>query len=97
MVLGYKPAKLRVREPLPVYPSHFTHAAAESSNLPKAGDHLPARPHWAPSSLFGFKIEGVQRNVFLLFAFFMESNVSYNQIDFFFFCRVLKMYHCIYM
>lgn len=72
MVLGYKPAKLRVREALPVCPSRLTHVAAESSNRPNAGDadHSPARPHWTPSSLFGFESEGVQRNFFLLFAFF---------------------------
>lgn len=78
MVLGYKPAKLRVRKALPVCPSHLTHAAAESSNRPVAGDadHLPARPHWTPLTLFGLEREGEQRNVFLLFTFFIESNIS---------------------
>lgn len=38
VLLGYKPAKLRIREALPDCPSHLTPAAAQSSNHLAAGD-----------------------------------------------------------
>lgn len=76
MVLGYKPAKLRVIEALPVWPSRLTHAATESSNRPNTY-HLPARPHQTPSTLL--RVEKECKGMFLCsIAFHIESNIFFN-------------------